>query len=390
MANATKRLSQKERNMASREICTGTGACLRCQAAGTGCESPEQLLLGPQDANAVRSLERILSRSGVEFESWGRLLALPPNPGGKSELADHLRRVVPEPLQAETRAAFVAATPLKPASILDAFLRAQSLGALLAQTTHEWVRDALTKGWLFSVYHPIIDARTGEPFAHEALLRARHPRTKETIGAGAIIDACEALNLHHVLDQQARRAAIHGAAALGLSGLCFINFMPNAIYDPEICLRTTMAAASETGTPLASLVFEVVETEQIPDLKRLKAILEYYRERGVGTAVDDMGAGFTALEHLTALRPDYVKIDRGLVVRAEYETQARHDPHEIMSESRTLGIKVICEGIETPGQMAVCQEAGADYLQGFLFARPANPPQIADTRPFTQALALAA
>lgn len=127
---------------------------------------------------------------------------------------------------------------------------------------------------------------------------------------------------------------------------------------------------------LGSLVFEVVETENIPDMKRLKKILDYYKSRGVGTAVDDMGAGFSSLQYLTALRPDYVKIDRDLVVRSEHSGEARRSLDLIVSQARQLEIQVIAEGIETEGQMQMCRDAGADYMQGFLFAKPANPPEM--------------
>ena len=92
-----------------------------------------------------------------------------------------------------------------------------------------------------------------------------------------------------------------------------------------------------------------------------------------------MGAGFSTIQYLTALHPDYVKLDRDLVVRAEHSAEARRGLDLIVAQARQLEIQVIAEGIETEGQMRMCQEAGADFMQGFLFARPANPPEM--TRP---------
>lgn len=266
---------------------------------------------------------------------------------------------------------------------LSAFLFAEPLAFALATMQHEWVRQALRDNWLFSVFHPIIAAHTGDIFAYEALLRARNPTTQAIIGAGEIITACAELNLQHQLDQTARKTAIYNAAALKIPALrCFINFLPNTIYDPKICLRTTMQAAQDAGIEMSQIVFEVVETEQIPDMKRLRHILDYYRERGVGTAVDDMGAGFTSMEYLTALQPDYVKLDRDVVIEAAQSGAARRSFESIISVAHRLNIQVIAEGIETPKQMQVCQEAGVDFMQGFLFARPANPPQSVDISPF--------
>ena len=185
-----------------------------------------------------------------------------------------------------------------------------------------------------------------------------HPHTGEVYGAGPIIDAASKLDMHHILDQKARKTAIREAALLReMRGRIFINFMPNTIYDPEICLRTTMEAAHEYGVPLSRLVFEVVETEQIPDMKKLERILDYYRRHGVGTAVDDMGAGYASVEYLAALQPDFVKIDRDLVVRAELEKEARQKMDLVVSQAKSLGIAVIAEGIETPEQLHLCREA---------------------------------
>lgn len=333
-------------------------------------------------------MQRCLQAAGMPNRVYGKVLALPTAYQQMPRLRTALDAHLPSPIQDSVQAVFYQGEMECPFSALAAFIDAEPLPVLLARQAHEWVREALDDGWLFSAFHPIIDADTLEIYGHEALIRARNPRTQETIGAGPIIQACEQLELQHVLDQRARQTAIRDAAALGLpEGRFFINFLPNTIYDPEICLRTTMEAAAKHQMDVARLVFEVVETESIPDMKRLKRILDYYRSRGVGTAVDDMGAGFSSTDYLTVLHPDYVKLDRGIVVAAEQDSSARHKMDEIIGTAKALGIRVIAEGIETPAQMQVCRDSGADLVQGFLFARPANPPQTVDPSAFSRRLA---
>ena len=275
-----------------------------------------------------------------------------------------------------------------PGSALAAFVRAEPLTLLKERAQHDWVRDVLDDDWLFSLFHPIVQADSGIVFAYEALIRARDPKTGDVIGAGPLINAAVKLNIEHVFDQRARQSAIRNAASLQMPQMkVFINFMPNTIYDPEVCLRTTLQAVEECGMQLSDLVFEVVETEHIPDMKRLHKILDYYRERGAGTAVDDMGAGFSSLEYLTALRPDYVKLDRELVVQAELKPSARQSMDIIIDQAKQLDIKVIAEGIETESQMQMCRAAGVDFMQGYLFGLPANPPQA--SRPLLRLLSAA-
>ena len=368
-----------------REFCAPTTeGCRRCQPQERDqTEAGIALLLGPQDVDADAALRQLLETNGYAYQTLGPVLVLPAISPRLAALRDCLNEGLSEYTQASVRAAYAPGGADTLEDALNAFLFAEPLSFAMQTMQHEWARQALRDNWLFSVFHPIVAAQTGEIFAYEALLRARDPQTQAVIGAGEIIYACEKLNLQHQLDQTARRTAIHNAAELQIPEMrCFINFLPNTIYDPKICLRTTMQAARDAGFAPNKIVFEVVETEQIPDLKRLRYILDYYRERGVGTAVDDMGAGFTSVEYLTMLQPDYVKLDRNVVIEAAQAEVARRNLESIVALAHRLNIRVIAEGIETPRQMRVCADAGVDYLQGFLFARPANPPERVNNAPF--------
>ncbi len=357
--------------------------CARCRFARThvphNASSPEAqtyLLLGAPNGNARQALINALEAANTPYRAWGQVLAVPTLRERVTGLTALFLRSLPAAAAADVKGTFFSGDLTDPAQALAAFLRAEPLAALAERAQYDWVRDALDDNWLFSVFHPIVEAETGAVFAYEALIRARHPQSGETIGAGPLIDASLKLNLEHVFDQRARQTAIRQAAALAIPKMrLFINFMPNTIYDLEVCLRTTMEAVQECGMSLSDLVFEVVETERIPDMKRLHTILDYYRSRGAGTAVDDMGAGFSSLEYLTALRPDYVKLDRDLVVRAETQASAKQSLDIIVAQAANLGIRVIAEGIETEGQMQMCLSSGVDFLQGYLFGMPANPPQ---------------
>lgn len=361
-----------------RDACLPTeNGCARCQSAGRAPASDNTyLLLGPQNAHAHESLARELDSANVPYRVLEGVLALRTQRARLSGFALTFLQGLPAAVADAVKAVFYSGELDCSHSTLAAFVKAEPISILLADARHEWVRDALEDDWLTSFFHPIVESTTGLVFGYEALIRARHPQTQELIGAGPIISAAHQLKLEHILDQQARRTAIKHAAALNVPNIrFFINFLPNTIYDPEICLRTTMEAADKYNLDPARLVFEVVETERIPDMARLRHILDYYRSRGVGTAVDDMGAGFASLQYLADLRPDYVKIDRDLMVRAEHEDDARRDLDLIVRKAKEMGIFVIAEGIETTAQMQLSLDAGVDYMQGFLFARPANPPE---------------
>ena len=358
--------------------CTPSPAgCLRCESVPSAPGNASSvLLLGPQDADATTTLRHVLSTSGFEFSTTGPLLIVQNVRDRLPEIEAIFKSQLSPVTQASVSASYVPGGLANSNQIMSALLFARPLSELLRNLEHEWIREALNDGWLMSVFHPIIHARTGEVFAQEALLRARNPRTQSIIGAGHIINACEKLKLQHQLDQRARQTAILAASEhVQGNAKVFINFLPNTIYDPAICLRTTMEAAQRCNLPMSRLVFEVVETEKIPDMNHLRHILDYYRARGVGTAIDDMGAGFSSVEYITSLKPDFVKLDREFVLTAQATIQGRMQMDRIISASHQHRAAVIAEGIETEAQMNLCLDAGVNYLQGFLFAKPACPPQ---------------
>lgn len=364
-------------------------SCARCQfARRPETENQTYLLLGPPNGNARQALINALEEANTPYRAWDHVLALPALRERVAGVTAAFLAALPDATAADVKGVFFSGDLDNPASALAAFVQAEPLLRLKERAQHDWVRDAIDDDWLFSLFHPIVQADSGIVFAYEALIRAKNPHTKEVIGAGPLINASVKLNIEHVFDQRARQTAIRNAAALHIPRMrLFINFMPNTIYDPEVCLRTTLEAVEECGMELSDLVFEVVETEHIPDMKRLHKILDYYRSRGAGTAVDDMGAGFSSLEYLTALRPDFVKLDRDLVVQAEHKASARQSLDVIIAQAGQLGVKVIAEGIETEEQMQMCRGAGVDFMQGFLFGQPANPPQA--SRPLLRLLSAA-
>ena len=108
-------------------------------------------------------------------------------------------------------------------------------------------------------YQPIVDVGRRVVFAHEALVRG--PKGE---GAATVLSQVNDHNRYR-FDQACRVKAIKGAAELGLTQPVSINFLPNATYKPEVCIRTTLEAARAHGFPLSQIIFEVTEGERIED-----------------------------------------------------------------------------------------------------------------------------
>ena len=122
-------------------------------------------------------------------------------------------------------------------------------------------------------FQPIVNTQTKQIFAQEAL--ARGTNNEPVAHLFAQINE----NNRYRFDQVCRAKAIQLAARLGVTSLLSINFMPNAVYQPELCLNTTLAAAERYGFPIERIIFEFTEDEKIQDRTHIRDIVRYYRAR---------------------------------------------------------------------------------------------------------------
>ncbi|PXW79127.1 EAL domain-containing protein (putative c-di-GMP-specific phosphodiesterase class I) [Blastomonas natatoria] len=216
-------------------------------------------------------------------------------------------------------------------------------------------------------FQPIIDARTGNVFAHEALVRGSKGEGADQV-LGHVSDESR-----YVFDQQCRVKAIELAASLGFaeSGTNLsINFLPNAVYEPRACIRLTLTTAMKHAFPLNRIIFEFTETEKL-DTNHLLNILRSYRAMGFKTAIDDFGSGYAGLGLLAKFQPDIVKIDMDLIRNIDTDRARRSILKGTLDIMADLGVEVVCEGIETLGEYQALADMGVGLMQGYLFARPA-------------------
>ncbi len=210
-------------------------------------------------------------------------------------------------------------------------------------------------------------------FAYECLLRGRLDDGRE-LSAGQILGAAREAGLLFHVDREARLTAIRDAGLHGIATPLFINFNPTAIYDPQFCLRTTVAAARATGIAAERFVFEVIESDAVDDLDHLLRILNYYRDAGFRVALDDLGSGYASLNLLAQLRPDFVKFDRELIRAIDRDPYKQKVVRKLIELALELEIGTVAEGIERREEWQWLRDAGIQYAQGYWFARPASPP----------------
>jgi len=213
-------------------------------------------------------------------------------------------------------------------------------------------------------FQPIVNCKTKRIFGYEALARGLNNES-----AYSIISKVNDDN-RYLFDQLCRVKAIALAAKLKLDGMLSINFLPNAIYKPERCIRTTLEAAKKHNFPTQNIMFEFTEVEKIEDTNHVKRVVEYYQSLGFKTATDDFGAGYSGINLLADFQTDIVKLDMGLIRGIDKDHKRQIVVRHCLNMLTELNILVLAEGIETIEEYQWLSNAGVELMQGYFFAKP--------------------
>ena len=213
-------------------------------------------------------------------------------------------------------------------------------------------------------FQPIIDIRKQDIFSYEALVRGNNNE-----GAGQILAQVNADNLY-TFDQSCRVKAIEMATRLNMQHKLSINFMPNAVYKPETCIRKTLEASRYYAFPLENIIFEISESEKVTNVPHLKEIIRYYKECGFTISLDDFGSYYANLDLLADLDMDIIKLDMTLIRNIDQDKKRQTVVENACRMCRSLGHRVIAEGIETEAEFHTLYQLGLNLYQGYYFARP--------------------
>ncbi len=242
---------------------------------------------------------------------------------------------------------------------LDEWLRSPSPNADVNR-----VHEVLDQRLLQAVFQPIVDLRTGAVLAYEGLARCAVPGFENP---ALLYDAAASVGRIGELGWMFRRMAIE----LCKDHPLFLNLRPEEFGEGWLL---------QPDDPIfrhGHLVYlEITESDPLHYFEQVRNFLMEARRRGVRLAVDDLGAGYSNLRYIADLEPDVVKLDRGLVAGLTTGDRRFRLVKSIVSLCHEMGAKVVGEGIEAEGEAEAVIAAGADYGQGYLFARPGLPPPV--------------
>ena len=236
------------------------------------------------------------------------------------------------------------------------------------------VADLVDRRGVRSAYQPLVDLYTGETVGYEAL--ARGPRGSRLARPDALFEAARVAGLEREVEWECQRAALQGAldADLGDAHALFVNLEPRLLRaNPPAELSTLLRDALASFSVFA----ELTERSLTDRPAEVLAAVERLRERGVGIALDDVGADPRSLALMPFLAPDVIKLDLRLV-QGNPTPQIAEIVHAVSAEAERTGALVLAEGIETERHRRTALALGARYGQGWLFGRPGElrPPRV--------------
>ena len=213
------------------------------------------------------------------------------------------------------------------------------------------------------VYQPIVRVADDALFAYEALCRPTDEGFKHV---GELLETAVRTGRIRELGRSLRRIVCEPMPQLPEEVSLFVNLHPQDLSDDQL-----LEAETNLARWAQRVVLEVTETEAIRDYDRARSRILALRAHGFRVALDDLGSGYSSLNLLAQLEPDFVKLDIELVRGVRMAGRTARLVKHLVEFCREEGFTTVAEGIETEEEFQAVADLGVDLVQGYLLARPA-------------------
>jgi EAL domain-containing protein (putative c-di-GMP-specific phosphodiesterase class I) len=231
-------------------------------------------------------------------------------------------------------------------------------------------------------YQPIVDLGSGRIQGYEALLRWQHAH-RGLVPPLDFIPLAESCGLIVPIGRWVLREATQQAATWQQPGdpagvHVSVNVSVRQFRHPEL-LNDVAEALHRSGLPAHLLTLEITESLFASDISDVTSKLERLKDLGVRLALDDFGTGYSSLSYLRRFPFDILKIDKSFVEGIDENRQNQAVAGAIVTLGQTLGLDLVAEGIETPGELRSLEALGVHLGQGFHLGRPGPPALVCPT-----------
>jgi len=241
------------------------------------------------------------------------------------------------------------------------------------------LRRSLSRDEFDVLYQPVVAIDGGGLIGVEALVRWRRP-DHGLVEPDAFIGIAEDTGLIRplgawVLHQACRQ--LHHWSRVGVrGGVVSVNLSGRQLTSPDL-VGNVLGAIATAGIDPSQLSFEITESVLMEDVDRSAMVLRSLKDIGVGLAIDDFGTGYSSLSYLERFPVDTLKIDRSFISRLGSDATDSAIVSAVTTLGHALGLVVTAEGVETAEQLRILADLGCDAAQGYLFARPIPPSDLA-------------
>ncbi len=239
------------------------------------------------------------------------------------------------------------------------------------------LHKAIERDELVLHYQPKIDVRAAKMVGAEALMRWR--RHGQLVMPADFIPLAEESGLIVPMSEWAVREAARQArvwqTSMGFTDPIAVN-LPSRLFERSDLVENIHQAVAGYGLEHRVIQLEITENNLMKDLHNVALSLHRLNEIGIEISIDDFGTGYSSLAYLTTLPISELKIDRSFVRDLGITPQSSAVVSAIIALARSLGLRVVAEGVENLRQMEVLHRLGCVLMQGFLFSKPIPPEEL--------------
>jgi diguanylate cyclase (GGDEF)-like protein len=245
----------------------------------------------------------------------------------------------------------------------------------ISQQVDHALRQADLEAEMRMAYQPVVDARSGETIAMEALARWSNAILGH-VAPTQFITTAERSPLINKLTRVLLNKMFEDMAQFPVTVPISFNLSAKSIASPDFMLQLVAAIQASKVAP-KRLQFEVTETALMVDFDAALRALHLLRNLGCRIALDDFGTGYSSLSYVHQLPLDTIKIDRKFVMDLEHNAKARDIVRTIVGLSDALKLQCVAEGVETIEQVKILRDIGCHIMQGFLYSVPLPAVEVA-------------
>lgn len=233
------------------------------------------------------------------------------------------------------------------------------------------LEDIIQNKQIKTVFQPIISLKDGSVLGHEALSRISSDSLIEN--PDMLFTLAGKYNRIWDLELLCRTTALESAFKFMIPPYgkkLFINVSPNIMNDVSFGKGFTKKFLSQYGITPNNVIFEITERNVIDDMKSFKASVNHYKSQDYKIAIDDAGAGYSGLNLISDVSPDYIKLDMKLIRDINIDSLKHALVKGMVEFSKAANIALIAEGIETYEELVTLVNLGVQYGQGYFIQKP--------------------